>query len=651
MELYTIDSIFEKRLLRIPDYQRGYAWNKQEINDFWEDLVHLDDNRVHYTGIVTLELVEKKEVEKWEDDKWIIDGKGYKPFYIVDGQQRITTSIILIRAIVMEIDKRNENRSDESKITLSHQSMREITNRYILHETDTKMQKSFLFGYEVDNPSDEYLKNHIFNAEFHSDRRRETLYTRNLLYAKEFFLKKLSKMTHEEIDTLFRKLTRQFQFNIFTLDKKNDNKIDVFVTFETMNNRGKQLTNFEKLKNRLIYLSTLLPDDSGKESLRKKINVAWKMIYEYLGKNPDDPLDDDDFLRNHWIMYYKYSRSTGYGYIDFLLNDKFMPRNVTRPESDDKRLTVEKIDKYVVSLQNSIHPWFYIHNPFYPSNFEYENEENKMLLGRLKRGGYGAFKPLLLASYLSKQNIEDINKLLISAEKYIFSLFTVSNRRSNTGDSEFFGYSREILKKKKSIPDIIGKINDWIGAYYDPEGFLRQIRERYISEKGFNNWKGIRYFLYEYEYWLNERGRTAKKKITWDDFIQVKKDHVTIEHILPQVKDDPYWQKQFAKYLCTKEENYLTHSLGNLLPLSREKNSSLQNKSFPLKKNNGDGVGYYNGSASENKVNLETDWDAQRILDRGIELLEFMEERWDINLGNTEYKEQLLHLQFVKEDK
>ena len=74
-----------------------------------------------------------------------------------------------------------------------------------------------------------------------------------------------------------------------------------------MNNRGKPLSNLELLKNRLIYLSTLLDiDESIRMRLRKDINETWKTIYEYLGKNKNNTMDDDEFLRNHWIMYFKY---------------------------------------------------------------------------------------------------------------------------------------------------------------------------------------------------------------------------------------------------------------------------------------------------------------------------------------------------------
>ena len=101
MNLKSLNDIFENRILRIPDYQRGFAWRQQhEILDFWDDLIHLDINRVHYTGVITLEPVQNENLCKWEDDKWLIDGRGYRSFYVVDGQQRLTTSIILIQAIL-----------------------------------------------------------------------------------------------------------------------------------------------------------------------------------------------------------------------------------------------------------------------------------------------------------------------------------------------------------------------------------------------------------------------------------------------------------------------------------------------------------------------------------------------------------------------
>ena len=93
----------------------------------------------------------------------------------------------------------------------------------------------------------------------------ETYYTKNLKYAKEFFKKNISELYADEgmegLSNLYLKLTQRLMFNIHEID----DDYDVFVAFETMNNRGKKLTNLELLKNRLIYLTTLYADDKFDE--------------------------------------------------------------------------------------------------------------------------------------------------------------------------------------------------------------------------------------------------------------------------------------------------------------------------------------------------------------------------------------------------
>ena len=635
MKLQSLSDIFEKRILRIPDYQRGYAWLEHQYSDFWEDILHLNVERVHYTGVITLEPVPKELWQRWDNDEWIIDGVGFKPFYVVDGQQRLTTSMLLMQAIL-------ETVKDDTQ--LNYQSLGTIRKQYILNRADDGQRKSFIFGYEKDNPSDEYLKTKVFGVHSHSNQYQETLYTQNLSKAKAFFKDKLKELSTDEIALIYKKLTQKFKFNLYEID----DEIDVFVTFETMNNRGKPLTSLELLKNRLIYLSTLFKEHEGHAVLRTKINNAWKTIYEYLGKNPNAPLSEHLFLRNHWTMYFKYTRRKGDDYIKFLLDEKFTARNVTHPKKSDDMITVEEVDRYVTSLQQSIRPWFYMHNPYFPLP-EYTDETNKKLLDRLHRLSFRAFKPLLLAAYVSKQTTEQINTLITSAERYNFSIFTLSQRRSNTKDTEFFFMARELLVGATNIDSIVDKTKDWIEQYYDPQRFYSHIAEKYeLGLGGFFKWEGLRYFLYEHEQWLRSRGKQSSNKLSWEKLTASKKDNVTVEHVFPQTPKDEYWVSRFGS-LDKGQTQFVAHSLGNLVPLSRAKNSSLQNDSFDLKKNNGNGVGFYNGSASENEISQESEWLPETILSRGLQLLAFMEERWQIVIGDDEFKTQLLHMDSVIE--
>lgn len=191
------------------------------------------------------------------------------------------------------------------------------------------------------------------------------------------------------------KLTLHFQFNTHEIDED----YNVFVAFETMNNRGKKLTNLELLKNRLIYLTTLFKEDGydseDEDSLRATINDAWKNVYYYLGKNQEKALSDDEFLRDHWIIYFKYSRQKGNDYINYLLNI-FSSNNINGLYLNHKEikelLHPNEINEYVLSLKNMSKCW-------YESYFPYESDvlsiEEKVLIEKLNRLEIAYFRPLI----------------------------------------------------------------------------------------------------------------------------------------------------------------------------------------------------------------------------------------------------------------
>lgn len=297
-QLQSISKIFTERLYRIPDYQRGYAWTEKQLKDYWNDIIQLEENKNHYVGVLTLEKVPNETFEKWDDDKWIIKSKSFEPYYVVDGQQRLTTTIILIQAITEALTKKD---------TLNYATGDEIRKRYIFDSKDGGISRSYIFGYEKDNPSYEFLKRKIFLEDSGGGyRKEETIYTHNLIFAKDYFKKKLKELTKNELEIVFRKVTQNLLFNIYSITSD----IDVFIAFETMNNRGKPLSNLELLKNRLIYLSTKFDvDENEKIQLRKRINDSWKAVYHYLGRNKERPLKDDLFLTNHFMNIFSQSHS------------------------------------------------------------------------------------------------------------------------------------------------------------------------------------------------------------------------------------------------------------------------------------------------------------------------------------------------------
>jgi len=224
-KLQSLTEIFNQKIFRIPDFQRGYSWEKEQLEDFWEDIQNLKTDKVHYIGLLTVEPIDKKNVqtiEKWQDDLWLLE-KGLSAYYVVDGQQRLTTSIILINEIL------NQFKDGEG---LNFDIKERWVSKFLYNEFGSTY-KSFIFGYEKDNPSDEYFKTKILAQHSSAADKvpEQTLYTANLNFAKIFFQKKLKELKKEDMEDVFKKLVNKLKFNFYEIDEE----LDVHVTFETMN--------------------------------------------------------------------------------------------------------------------------------------------------------------------------------------------------------------------------------------------------------------------------------------------------------------------------------------------------------------------------------------------------------------------------------
>ena len=680
-ELQSLSVLFQNRLFRIPDYQRGYAWKHEQLADFWEDLLNLLDDRYHYTGLLSLKALNRSDVQSWGGDEWILE-LGFKPFHVVDGQQRLTTFSILIHEIVAFVKGLPENidKSDDD-ILLGDESLKDITDRYILRRRRKNFITTYLFGYETDNPSANYLKHKVFNEPF-GGTIVETYYTKNLKYAKGFFANNLAAMYEsdgiEGIERLYKKLTLRLMFNLHEIE----DDYDVFVAFETMNNRGKKLTNLELLKNRLIYLTTLFDDSqidqTDKEQLRQNINDAWKEVYYQLGRNQNTPLSDDDFLRSHWITYFRYSRQAGNDYIRFLLG-KFSAKNVfekltvsqaveetdiasdfEQDEADNEidvsdvaetdpvlisKLAPNEINDYINSLKAQAEYWYY---SFFPYDSSFESEE-KIWIDKLSRIGIGYFRPLVVAALSNEKTTTVAERIALfkAIERFIFVSFRLGGFQSSYQSSIYYNKARELLIGTATLASITADLDKSVDDDMDSaiKSFIARTNRRFDSGDGFYGWRDLRYFLFEYEYEKSIKNNI--EKVNWTLFSRTEKDKVTIEHILPQTPSKWYWKNMFRAY-SPQEIKLLSASLGNLLPLSQSINSSLQNDSFPEKKNpsSSERRGYINGSHSEIEVAAQQDWAADNILVRGRSLLDFMEKRWRLKFdGNA--KIELLHIPFV----
>ncbi len=685
-----LDSLFKEKIFRIPDYQRGYAWQREQLKDFWEDLINLSGDRSHYTGVLTLKQIPVRDIAKSAKEFWLVDDHSYRVHHIVDGQQRLSTFIIFLQSFVdfVKTLPENKDKPDESIYITDSLSVAALQSRYLFKTKPTGDQfRTYIFGYESDNPSYNYLRFRILGEEGGGSV-EETFYTLNLSNAKTYFTEQLRELHEQEglegLQDVYKKLTRRFLFNEYVIK----DEFDVFVAFETMNNRGKKLSDLELLKNRLIYLTTLYDDEeldaASRKSLRETINDAWKEVYRQLGRNKARPLNDDDFLRAHWTMYFKYSRKTGRDYIRFLLDEQFTPKKVHKkierevlletPEEmrseqgiedaeDDNGDSAEdvtikslaqlwptEIRDFVKSLKESAVHWF---NSFYPDLATGMSADERQWIDRLNRVSIGYFRPLVMAILKNERSESERIRIFKEIERFIFVIFRMNSAMANYGSSEFYNFARALDRGEIKLETIIEKLKERFSytlnddTTFRSSDFYNSLFKKFKGGSGYYAWPGLRYFLYEYETILLSESR--QKKVEWNDLLKTEKDKISIEHIYPQTETDE-WAAFFVA-IESEHRRFYNATLGNLLLLSMSINASLQNDCFNDKKHvkfDSTGKktrnGYSDGSHSEIEVSHNVLWGPHEIKARGIKLLKFMEARWNVRFKNDEELDRLLFL-------
>ena len=685
----ALEHIFKDKVFRIPDYQRGYAWQPEQFTSFWEDLVNLNStHRAHYMGVLTLKLAREDEIARDANEFWLVANHSYSLYHVVDGQQRLTTAVVCIQAFVEFFRYLPEHEGKKAaeiyvydSLTIAH-----IEEKYLFQTNPLGGFRTYKFGYS-DLQAQEYLRYRVF-SEAQGSAVQETFYTLNLGNAKTYFYGQIAALFilegHAGLEQLFKKLTKQLMFNQYIIE----DEFDVFVAFETMNNRGKKLSDLELLKNRLIYLSTLYTDNDldqgGRKSIRDDINSAWREVYYQLGRNKTKPLNDDDFLRAHWISYFKYSRNTGRDYARFLLDQQFTPKrllqalerdvsldafeeqrsevdadeaeeevaiaNASLPNSSlARRLSVKEVRDYVTSLRASANHWF---DTFYPFLSSTLSSAEMTAVDRLNRIGMGYFRPLVMVVLTQDHSQRERVALFEKIERFIFVAFRLGSSRSNYRSSEFFILARSLNRGESTVHQISERLDVALADSFTEGGTLRTdefrntLFKKFKDGSGYYGWSGLRYFLYEYEQEL--LSQTRQEKVGWSDLLKSSGDKISIEHIYPQTPTSG-WEGAFADLSEQGRARY-SGSLGNLLLLSMSINSSLQNISFDEKKSpkiddGGNKVrnGYADGSHSEIEVARLDSWGPGEIRARGLRLLEFMERRWNFSLEAKD-KETLLFL-------
>jgi hypothetical protein len=613
----TVEKVFSGRLLRVPDYQRGYAWEKKNWTDFLDDLDLLPPGKQHYTGTLVLNRSRVETADdgegapKVEEDR---TGATYEVFDVVDGQQRLTTIVMLLDAIRREL----EALPGHSDLAIG------IETAYI---QTVRPNGEALYRLELGRDLNDFWRGAILNDGAPSG--PETAAQARLLEARTFFADYLSRQ-HQVLGEGYADWLRDLQNRVKTrllfVPYEVSSSAEVGVIFEVMNDRGKSLTELEKAKNYLLYLSEKLP----RSELGKLVNAAWAGIFEDLmAGGLSDSGSEDQLLRAHWLAAYNADRRSwdGTGSVKKLLSLRTF--HGKEPELLDTAFT------YVRGLRAAAIHYRDILAPQLPSAFSSITDPAARRLAvdatrRLLRvRAMAAFLPLLMAVRLRYPSDADHFVAVAElCEKFGFRVYRLHGRYSNSGQSSLFSLAREINGAKRDQPGTVSRLEDLIRWYSRPKDYTSALSAG--AREDWYRWYGLKYLLYA---WEEQLSGPKGARVAWD-LLEARDKERTIEHVLPQTPaDDSEWVRLFTD----DQRRLLTHTLGNLV--LTEDNSAYGRKVFLDKRGTVGAVGpdglpircYANSKLTQEQLLAGLpDWTPERIHAREEQILTWARGRWAV---------------------
>ncbi|UTF55595.1 DUF262 domain-containing protein [Natronosalvus rutilus] len=528
----TLASLYQDGLFDIPSYQRSYSWEQSQLEDLLVDLQYLPEGSNHFFGNVILDMRD----EPYQTDK----GRQLNVYDVVDGQQRLTTALILLH-VATQFDTVVEESVETDNLIFPV----EERPRLLPQDQDEEYFRDSLFGdatLEQTTPSQE-----------------------RLAYAYTFFEKAFED---PPVDVSVREISERLRYNCTINVVEIEGDSEAASIFESLNDRGKPLSTLDKTKSFLMYM-----DDrsSNRGALEEKIKQRFGSIYKELfvlsnGHDRVSDFDEDSFQRFHWGLYDGYNANE---YFDSLGTLKARLRRSYR-EGDYEGVQTE-INAYTTDLREAGSAFAALFHPAQrPAPVE-TALERLLALGRLAN-----VLPVLMAAQLEygDEAPKEMADIVHACETLVFRMYAVDNRRSDTGRGRLVRLAHDIRSDgAMRVEDILNRLASITRIYTADDRFERLLRdpEFYKSMSS----RDVRYLLSHYSQELG---------IEVGEYVEHDLEHVLstdfgVEHILAQNLAD----EDIPENLREKFEDNV-HRLGNLTIASTYWNSSYGNLPFAEKK-------------------------------------------------------------------
>jgi hypothetical protein len=564
----VLQTLFADRVFRIPHYQRFYSWHSRQRQDLFSDLRKLAgqaENQHHFMAtIVCYRTPETKSV----------GASQYRVYDIVDGQQRLTTLIILLKCIELALPPESEDRKELAKILVKRDG------HLILLQTNNANERIFnRFIREGTQPTEGDLQ-------IHSDFNLASAIKECARFVEEW-------RTARSIEALMSLVLHRLGFVVHDTEDSRA----VYTVFEVLNSRGLEVDWLDKTKSMLMGRAFELatsPEVAAAEI--QGLQNLWGHIYSEIAK---EDVPGDEILRVTATLHFGADRGKPRS-----TEDSLEQLREDCDTFDKPRMLSEWLLDYAKKL-TALHGNIYL------------GPVTEILHARL-----------LAVAVMSATGVTEPERknLLDQWERVTFRIFGLFGKDSRHKVGEYVRLAAKIVGndlQTRTYNQIMTALRS-LGAQYPIDDAVQQGlagNDCYEESPELS-----RYILWLYEEYLaaklgagatvDEHERTA---------IWKKRASDSIEHVFPQSANAPGWQGKMRRAGQGEEDSSLhVGRIGNLLLLPLILNQQAKTKPFSEKKSL-----YENHNLRIIKeVCQETGWTLDQIDAREGRIITWAKKKW-----------------------
>lgn len=575
----TIENLISsRRRYKVPVYQRDYSWTKDEREELWEDIYSAwNNNDDYFLGCI----LDNKE-------NFAVNGNFFE---VIDGQQRLCTLVALFCVIrdiarhyinepsdysVYGILDSADNRDHATEINTIASNVVGNERRGYNLKLNNKDQPTFFAKVLTPATPD-------FGATEPNRRVQKAKYEFTKLILEKFIKGKT------ELKDLYD-YTNYCNEKLLFLENTVSNDIDAYSLFESLNDRGLDLSISDLVKNLLIKLCG--SDDIQKE----RIIIKWN---ELVGHLEQSRIHVQEYLRFYWLAFHcNCTKKNLY---------KSIKSRLSMPGADHEQLLSDwnyYAQEFAVWTNKELKFSSYSVSGT-PNDFEYTCSE-------LNEIGYTVYLPFFLITHKHKPAY--LEKIAPICLNYLFRLITIGNLSAGTAEQTF-------NKAIDSVKDGLTEANI-MSVFTSDHRVSDNAFKKNIVQKQFDN-ASAKYFL---------------KKVHLKDNPGIPiHNSAQLEHVLPQNENASGWTSFSAGGV---DRNIWIYNIGNCTILEKSINAAAKDLSLDEKIND-----HYVSKSTKIPITKDicnaksagtlSDWDTNYIQKRAKEFAEKAIEIWPVTTGSN----------------